>query len=139
VARAGEWEIPPHVDIYHGVALDPAGAQDVGRTSEVAQGIRFGCENVEMNSDVRAFHVWRGDGFTGDAAVFRLGPGRDEAGLRVYSFGDHGPSETTWDYPHASVRLSDWPVDRAGTIVAFEIEGSRDGKQCAFDGKFRVP
>lgn len=134
-----EFDLWPYVDIYHGVALDPVGALDVGTTRENEQGVRFACEPIETKGDVRAFHVWRSNGVTGDAAVFRFGPGPEDVDLRVYSFGDHGQRETTWDYPHASIRLSDWPLDRPGTVVAFEIEGRRDSEERAFDGKFRVP
>ncbi len=137
VAQPG-FDIPPRIDIEHGVALDPEGAMDVGTSNESADDMRFGCESIETNSDVRAFLLWRGDGYRGDAVVLRFGPNREDVSVRVGSNGHMG-YQKTWDHPRSSIRLSDWPVDRPGTIVAFEIAGELEDKVHEFDGKFRIP
>lgn len=132
------FEFPPRIDLEHGVALDPEGAMDVGTSNESADDMRFGCERIETNSDVRAFLLWRNDGYGGYAAVLRFGPNREDVSVHVYS-SSHMGYRKTWDHPRSSIRLSAWPVDRPGTIVAFTIEGTERGAPREFGGKFRIP
>lgn len=133
-ARVEEFESPVLLHVQTDATIDPLAAVSLGTTDS-----ERGAERLETQGGLVAFRAWEGNGFTGSAATFCFGPEPRDVRVRVVSFGDMGPSETRWFNVSGSVQLSAWPPDRAGTRIAFFLEGQTDHSSRLFTGKVLVP
>jgi len=138
--RVNDYEAGPQVHVQLDPALDPTDAEILGSPRDSTREVDFEVMRVETKPGLVAYKAWEGNGFSGYMASLCFGPELKDVRVRVGSFADIGPPyPQPWQYVDARIRLSQWPPDRPGTVIAFDLEGQQRERALMFAGKFRVP